>query len=374
MKLALNEYSALLAFSFVNGLIYSVLFWIRAWREERKSDLIFGFVILASCLYIMDWMLGFMGIHILGEGLRFFPYEIGFIIGPLILFYLKTQLNSYFKFTQKDLWHLLPYGIYVLYHLLIFVQGETFVKSWLENTHWPLHFGDIEMILILISNLTYLFWAYQLYQQYSKWLPSQFSDTESISFSWYRRFILLFALAILVNWIFTFMIMSGINLSYTDIWWEKFLVAVIIYYLCLKGYAQVQSKAIYFKQEENTPSIGALTETQIIDLDLWKTKILTAMQQDKAYLDPNITLTDLSKQLKTHNSQLSAVINQGFGKNFNDFINEFRVNDFQEKIKLPENQRLSLLGIAFDCGFNSKATFNRAVKKATGKSPKEFGV
>ena len=69
---------------------------------------------------------------------------------------------------------------------------------------------------------------------------------------------------------------------------------------------------------------------------------------------------------------LSAVINSGFSKNFNDFVNEFRVNVFKEKIKDPKLQHLTLLAIAFDCGFNSKATFNRSFKKATGLSPKEW--
>ncbi len=53
-------------------------------------------------------------------------------------------------------------------------------------------------------------------------------------------------------------------------------------------------------------------------------------------------------------------------------MNEYRVNEFIERIQLPENKHLTLLGIAFDAGFNSKATFNRAFKKFTGKSPKEF--
>ncbi|MEZ4905955.1 MAG: helix-turn-helix domain-containing protein [Spirosomataceae bacterium] len=83
-------------------------------------------------------------------------------------------------------------------------------------------------------------------------------------------------------------------------------------------------------------------------------------------------MADLAQKLKTNPSVLSAAINQNFGKNFNDFVNEYRIEEFKKQIQLPENKKLTLLAIAFDCGFNSKATFNQAFKKLTGQSPKEF--
>ena len=93
------------------------------------------------------------------------------------------------------------------------------------------------------------------------------------------------------------------------------------------------------------------------------------MQTEKLYLNPELTLSTLSEQLNTHNSLLSNVINTGFQKNFNDFVNAFRVADFQEKVKDPTLSHYTLLALAYECGFNSKSTFNRAVKKATGELP-----
>jgi AraC-like DNA-binding protein len=98
------------------------------------------------------------------------------------------------------------------------------------------------------------------------------------------------------------------------------------------------------------------------------------MNTEKPHLDPDLSLPDLARRLRTNPVVLSAVINAGAGKNFNDFINEYRVGEFKQQVRMPANAHLSFLGLALDCGFNSKATFNRAFKKFTGTSPKEFAT
>ena len=93
---------------------------------------------------------------------------------------------------------------------------------------------------------------------------------------------------------------------------------------------------------------------------------------ERPYLNPDLNLSDLAKELQMNRAQLSQIINSGFQKNFNDFINEYRVNTFKEKINSGEHKQLSLLGLAFDSGFISKATFNRVFKKLTQTSPSEY--
>ena len=121
-----------------------------------------------------------------------------------------------------------------------------------------------------------------------------------------------------------------------------------------------------------------ITNTKTVkkeDTDLlneWKPKIEALLKNDKAYEDPELSLTQMAKQLQTNPSLISRVINQGFQLNFNDFINQYRVDAIRQKLKAGEQKTQTLLGIAYDCGFNSKATFNRAFKKSVGLSPKEW--
>ncbi|MGB3182478.1 MAG: helix-turn-helix domain-containing protein [Cyclobacteriaceae bacterium] len=96
------------------------------------------------------------------------------------------------------------------------------------------------------------------------------------------------------------------------------------------------------------------------------------METEKPYLDPELTLVSLAARLGMSRRELSDVINQGLNLRFNDFVNGYRVVETKRLIADGKHKTLSLLGLAYEAGFNSKATFNRAFKKAENRSPTEY--
>ena len=96
------------------------------------------------------------------------------------------------------------------------------------------------------------------------------------------------------------------------------------------------------------------------------------METNKLYRNPRLSLSDLSKVVDISERTISNAINQELGKNFFQFINEYRVNEIKEQLKNPNNDHLKILSLAFDVGFNSKASFNRVFKAYTGQTPKEY--
>ena len=96
------------------------------------------------------------------------------------------------------------------------------------------------------------------------------------------------------------------------------------------------------------------------------------MKVNRFYLDAELSLNSLAKELGISIHELSRIINTGMRKNFNDFVNEFRIREVARRMKDPAYDQITLLGIAYDCGFNSKTTFNRAFKQIIGKSPVEY--
>ena len=227
-------------------------------------------------------------------------------------------------------------------------------------------------ICIWASYIYYFYLSLRIYKQYRQWTELQYSDTEAVSLSWLRNFMYL----IIAGEIFKFGwniadILLGDLPFEQDWWWHLFTVGIICY-VAINGYAQKQAQKIAF----DTDTVKPIMERPVNDTDyaLWKPKIEQLFVEEKIYLEPELSLQDLAQRLHTNSSVLSAAINQIFAKNFNDFVNEYRVEEFKKQIQLPENKHITLLGIAFDCGFNSKPTFNRAVKKFTGLSPKELWV
>jgi AraC-like DNA-binding protein len=368
MSLTFNAYSTLLALGFIQGAVYALLLWVRGIRNERSSDILLGWLLVAACVEILPYTLGFLGINILWERLFFFPHSMGMLIGPLFYFYFIVQTNSEFRFSRKHILHLAPFLLVAGYHLIIWLMGKDFVMAWDAEVHRGYHINTLEEVGYFISNITYFMLALKLYTAYRKWTPTMFSDPDSISFSWYRNFLISIGLAIAFSWLMR-VVDSYWNLPYQQDWWDKVFVIFIIYYISISGYSQSQRQRIVYAGINRELAKPIIT---LADDHLLNNKLQTSMQDQKLYRKSDLSLHELAGLLDCTASKLSAHINTAHQKNFNDFINSYRVQEVKQMLEAGKHKTLSLLGIGLDAGFNSKATFNRVFKKLTGMTPNEY--
>jgi len=101
-------------------------------------------------------------------------------------------------------------------------------------------------------------------------------------------------------------------------------------------------------------------------------KLLHLMDEERLFLDPDLTLNKLSLRLRIHYNHLSRIINERFGLSYNDFINKYRIEEARKKLTSPEEKESTILDIAYSTGFYSKSVFNAAFKKFTGMTPTEY--
>lgn len=133
--------------------------------------------------------------------------------------------------------------------------------------------------------------------------------------------------------------------------------------------------AIHKKLFQDDFSIETVKKKRLLDKDtmnIYAERLLNHIKQEEPYLNPNLSLSELAKQIEIHANQLSWLINKKFEKNFKEFINEYRVATFKELSADPKNNHITLIGLAFESGFNSKTVFNTFFKKSTGMTPNQY--
>jgi AraC-like DNA-binding protein len=390
-------YSSILLVFFVHGLVYSALLWRKGIVNETRSDKWLSLFLLLCALFIAPWMVGFAGWYDnqpYRDILFYVPFQ-----QPVLFFYVQSLLNPAFRFGKKEWLHLLP-GLLYLFYNIIAVIGDKIVykKYYLMNGEMDPDFDTWYQSAGLLSMLFYLFISLRYYRLYKKMIVQIVSYADALLFRWIRNFLIAFLLMLVLriaSALFAKYI-PALN-SYMQDWWFYFGFAIIFYYIAINGYANSIEIKVPYKLhllghkpilllQNTTNKNNSIEDAEVLEIesidttpstedgfaDNWKPKIISLLEQEKIYEDAELTLTQMAKLLKTNPSVLSKVINQGFGQNFNDFINQYRIEAVKEKLKAGEQQKQTLLGIAFDCGFNSKATFNRAFKKLTGQSPKEW--
>ncbi|MBL0082564.1 MAG: AraC family transcriptional regulator [Saprospiraceae bacterium] len=367
-----------LQFGYFTALLYAVLFWIRGYREERLPDTLMGFIMFFLGMEIQDYTFGFAGINVLWEELNGFPRYFHIAFAPTIYFYLKALTNRDFKLDKKLAWHYLPYAIYFFSNLAFFLMGSEVVNK-VEKFRYAYNINGLEYIAIWISYGIYFYLSLKLYKGYRTWLVNFYSETESIGLIWVRNFIYLIIAGEVFRLIWHLIdLMLGDLPFEQDWWWHLFTVGIIVYVAIQAYYQHTEIRLQYHPQDESTLPVDPINSQNPSNPSVnpeWtilKSQILVLFEQDKIFLDPNLSLGDLALRLKTNTSVLSAAINQSFDKNFNDFVNQYRIDEFLRNIKDPQNSHLTLLAVALDSGFNSKSTFNRAFKKMMGTSPREF--
>ncbi len=128
------------------------------------------------------------------------------------------------------------------------------------------------------------------------------------------------------------------------------------------------------KKSEPSPAQTVSTSERNLDsseLQAYR-ELEKCMVEKKPYLDPKLSLHKLSKIHQISSSRLSQIINSQSKTNFHDFVNHYRVEAVKKQLLTEDLTKYSIIGIAEDCGFNSKASFNRVFKKLAGMTPTQF--
>jgi len=370
----LTWYQLALLIGFIQALILIFLLLLKP--ENRKSNFL-----LAALLFVIGR--GDLSDLIPGVDLaRDYPfllpifYEYLFVLGPILYFYVRSLTQPKFRFDNV-------FWFYIGLTLVLDIVYD-YTLYWCQTTRncsreWIITFAETFSLISVMQIGIVLVLSVRTLRRYDRSLKDHFTNLEKINLRWLQN--LLKAIGglaiywIILVWVDVFFFDYRIN----DLFYNVLNVAVVvtIYWIGFSQY--VRPRVVIVEEVEVMPKTINEAQKTVISLALTKgemqqyaQKLQTAMQQEQLYLDATLNLNALAKHLDIPAKHISHTLNQHVGKNLNDFVNEFRVEEVKQKLVDPQFAHLTILGIAFEAGFNSKASFQRIFKKVVQCSPTEY--
>ncbi|MES2113293.1 MAG: ABC transporter permease, partial [Bacteroidota bacterium] len=278
-------------------------------------------------------------------------------------FYVLKLTRPESRFRWKNLLHFGP--LLLQQGLLALAIGEsirtgvaTYDTLLFRQTYWLLQ------LAVCVSVITYLYWCLGLIERF--YHRSQFnsvSDRYRHELRWLRNLLNGFGL-LWILWI-PFIVYYGSRPEIHAYQPFYILLAIITIRIAAIAHArpEINVQSITPQFVKLPPPIEARQKGS------WLKKVVKA---NLYYQDPDLSLTSLAEKLELTPHELSRILNTVLKKSFVDFIGEFRVIEVAHKLQDPAYYHITLLGIAYSAGFNSKTTFHRTFRQITGKSPAEY--
>lgn len=298
--------------------------------------------------------------------------------GPFLYLYISSLTNQRSRF--PGILHFLPFllAYLVLAPVLLSMPAQDWLNNVKAQQFRPFFNGFL--VVIIVSGITYVILSLILLHRHRKNIADQFSSTDKITLNWLRYLIA----GIGVIW--------GVVIFYRTPQTLYISVALFMFFIGYFGIKQVgifsdppliaplpavvPADALLTMETASETGAGKMKyeRTGVTEEEVGKIHeaLINLMQGKQLYKEPELTLGDLAKELQVHPSILSQVINSQEQMSFYDYINTQRVAAFKQILQQPESRQFTLLSLAFECGFNSKSSFNRNFRKMMQCSPTDY--
>lgn len=355
--------------AFLGAIFIGLSFSLQLAFAKRTNRVANRFLSLALATMVLRlvWILGRdIGLNAYFSHWSWLPLQFSLAFGPLIFLYVRQITRPNYQFRWKDLLHfspvLLQQGVLVLE-----VKESIRTGAATYNTLTFHQLNPILQLLAFISVSSYLYTSHRLIQRFYRDMKFTGGDRYRYELQWLKN--------LLIG--FSFLWLLWIPYTAVDYFYYHNQLSIHAYYplyLLLAAMTIWMAATTFLRQEAGMPVTPPLFLKPQLPAEMKQRSIWLkrAVQANLYYQDPELSLSSLAEKLELTTHELSRIINTVFKKSFSDFINEYRVAEVTRKMQDTAYDHITLLGIAFESGFNSKTTFNRTFKQITGKSPVEY--
>ncbi|HAS42019.1 MAG TPA: hypothetical protein DCS93_16180 [Microscillaceae bacterium] len=300
------------------------------------------------------------------------PLYLNFWYGPLIWLFSRKITRPQHPFILREWLHLLPGLLQFIYLWVIYAQPLRYRQWFYGAIHWR-YVEPVMEVIATLGFVAYLWAAAQLIQTYGKQVKEAYADPNLETYQWLKRFLRLLAVFSLLWLVLTLIDVFLMQYQMKFIYFYPYflMIAFLSYFIGFSAYFRSEQMMVVEvpKVPEKTTSTSLVDQQQLITQGQ---QLKDLMQTQQLYLKSTLRAKEVADLLGVNVQTLSLVLNQGLGVSFHDFVNEWRVNHVKSRLASDDIQRISLLGIAKESGFNSETSFYRIFKKFTGVTPKGY--
>ncbi len=348
-------------------------------KEKERSNyyLLMINVLLGLMLFTEYWI---------RENITAFNYflhvNISFWLFSLYLLYALNLIDQRLK-SHTPIWWVfifsLPFTLLTAWDVLWLQPSAEILSERYRNPSIVYHFFfKLHMLFVIGVG----FWLLHLLRSFESKLKLEFSNIEDLRMHWLRNYTLvlmgLYGFSLVAFLIYNFGFVSQIDSVYLVV---NALTVIAVFYLSFNGIREYNLAQFIdafhppAEPSQPTPQAKAKYESSTLsakDIEELYSQLEALFVRDQLFTEPQLKLAQVAKELKLSPHHLSQVINTKFGRPFYEFVAHYRVEALKSKLIDPNLQHLTILALALEVGFNSKASLNRIFKAHTGLTPSQY--
>ena len=363
--LVMNWRSALVGLVMLCSLVCLAHLYRR--QTERPAILWLIAFVLAAFATAIPTLIGFAGAYDIWPGLTFMPTQFPLWFGPLLYFHAHALMVGAGLGGHR--WLLLPGAVDWLYQGWAFTCLGDYRSKWAFNdaVHEP-----FVVPLVIAGSLGLGLWAlvaiWRMKVRYLVWLEENRSDDDVFRPVWLMRFMLI-SVPLAGLWALENTVSPVLGFDYFERFWIDFALLFFVYLLVAEALAHIRAPYPKMMPVEAASGAATMPDTANRDWQIEGARLKEAVVTHRWYLEAGISLQELSRRLGTNQTYVSRALNQGLDTSFSNFINRLRVDHAKSLIDTGDQ---TMLDIALESGFGSKASFNRAFKAHAGMTPSQY--
>jgi len=335
------------------SILFAVILFTPKYNKRRENKYL-AFLLLTLGVHFSYNIL--LTNHLFIDILPEYSCSYGFLYGPFLFLYVRFHFRKDLFFKPIYLLHFSPFVAVIFF---------TFLGYRVCN---------IAMYLVLPTMLIYCLYSFLEIIHYKKTILQISSNFNNSEVKWIKSLLIVQLIILFLNFLhlqFNEIILLDFKFTFEPIVQLGILVLVnIMIYQGLKNphfFQKITEQDLAVSEINKSNEKMNVEALNPISIDLEK-----HMKEDKPYLNPELNLNALAKDLKVHPKTLSQTINHILGSNFSEYINSYRIEEAKLLLENSEDKNTTIMEVMYQVGFNSRSVFNTAFKNITGVTPSRY--